>query len=76
MAGPAYAGHAGEMSGPFMMPHELMGWLVVLALLGVALLGVVILAIWRLARIERRLQALEQAPAGQSRGSTQADRPV
>ncbi len=60
MASPVFAGHAGEMEGPGVMPHELMVSLVWLA----AILLVTILALawvsWRLRRLDRRLRELEE----------------
>ncbi len=60
----AYAGHAGELSGQAMMPHELLGLVAVLTLLVLSLAVLTILTIRRLRRVERRVAALEQRPAG------------
>ncbi len=55
----AYAGHAGDMGGPLMMPHELAGGMIIVALLILAVLILVGVVIWRLVKLERRLRALE-----------------
>jgi len=56
----AYAGHAGEMATPGVMPHELVAGLVGLA--AILLLAVLALAwvIWRLRGLDRRLRELEE----------------
>lgn len=51
-----WVGHAGEMGGIGMMPHELMGGMVLLALLGLALVILGAVGIWLLFRIERHLR--------------------
>ncbi|MFQ5931445.1 MAG: hypothetical protein ACE5MM_03460 [Nitrospiraceae bacterium] len=56
----ALAGHAGEMEIQLLMPHELMGGIVILALLILALLVLIGFVIRRLHHIERRLLTLEQ----------------
>ena len=55
----AYAGHAGEMDSPGLMPHELMTGLIGLA--GILLITIVGLTwvVWRLRRLDRRLRNLE-----------------
>ena len=55
----AYAGHAGDMGGPLMMPHELAGGLLIIALLIFAVLILLGIVIWKLLKLERRLRALE-----------------
>ena len=56
---PALAGHAGEMEGPGLMPHELLIGLVGLA--GLVLLALLALAwvVWRVRGLDRRLRDLE-----------------
>lgn len=58
-APPTHAGHAGEMDGPGLMPHELLIGLIGLA--GVVLLALFVLAwvLWRVRGIERRVRNLE-----------------
>ncbi len=58
--GNAYAGHAGELDTPGVMPHELVAGLVGLA--AILLLAVLALAwvIWRLRGLDRRLRELEE----------------
>ena len=55
----AFAGHAGEMESPGLLPHELLIDLVGLA--SVVLLALLALAwvVWRVLRLERRLRDLE-----------------
>jgi len=60
---PAYAGHAGEMGGQAMMPHELAGLVAVLFLLVISLAILTVFIIRRLRRLERRLRALEEESA-------------
>lgn len=69
MGAEAYAGHAGEMGSQLMMPHELMGGIVVLALLVLALFILGGVTVRRLSHIERRLQTLEHVLAIEQRGS-------
>ena len=59
LASIAFAGHAGEMDGPGLMPHELMTGLVGLA--GILLITIVGLTwvVWRLRGLDRRLRNLE-----------------
>ena len=61
LTSPAFAGHAGEMDSPGLMPHELLAGLVGLA--GMLLLTILALtwAVWRLRGLERRLRELEKA---------------
>ena len=61
LAAPAFAGHAGEMDAPGLMPHELVASLVGLA--AVLLFTVLSLAwvVWRLRRLDRRLRDLEES---------------
>jgi flagellar biogenesis protein FliO len=56
-----YAGHAGEMDAPGLMPHELVASLVGLA--AILLLAILALAwvVWRLRRLDRRLRELEES---------------
>ena len=60
LASPAFAGHAGEMDAPGVMPHELMAGLVGLA--AILLLAILTLAwvVWRLRGLDRRLRELEE----------------
>jgi len=60
----AFAGHAGELDGSGVMPHELLAGLVVLA--GMLLLAILVLAwvVWRLSRLDQRLRALEEKRTG------------
>ncbi len=60
LTSPAFAGHAGEMDSPGLMPHELLAGLVGLA--GILLLTILALAwvVWRLRGLERRLRGLEK----------------
>jgi len=55
----AFAGHAGEMESPGLMPHELLIGLVGLA--GLVLLALLALAwvVWRVRGLDRRLRDLE-----------------
>jgi hypothetical protein len=56
----AYAGHAGEMDTPGVMPHELVAGLVGLA--AILLLAILALTwvVWRLRGLDRRLRELEE----------------
>ena len=56
----ALAGHAGEIDIQLLMPHELMGGIVILALITLTLLVLVVFVIRRLRGLERRLLTLEQ----------------
>ena len=56
----AFAGHAGEMEGPAVMPHELLAGLVGLAGLLLITIVAVIWIAWRLYRLDRRLRVLEE----------------
>jgi hypothetical protein len=51
----AVAGHAGETGVPGMMPHEVMGGIAVLIVLGVMLVILAVVGVWLLFRIDRRL---------------------
>jgi hypothetical protein len=51
----AFAGHAGDMTP---MPHEILGAVVLLIIIGVALIMIGGIGIWLLFRIERRLRKL------------------
>ena len=57
----AYAGHAGEMGAPGLMPHELLASLVGLA--AILLFTILSLAwvVWRLRGLDRRLRELEES---------------
>jgi hypothetical protein len=57
---PAFAGHAGELDSPGVMPHELVAGLVGLA--AILLLAVLALTwvVWRLRGLDRRLRELEE----------------
>ncbi len=57
----AYAGHAGEMGAPGLMPHELVASL--LGLAAILLFTILSLAwvVWRLRGLERRLRELEES---------------
>jgi hypothetical protein len=60
IAAVAFAGHAGEMDSPGVMPHELVAGLVGLA--AILLLAVLALTwvVWRLRGLDRRLRELEE----------------
>lgn len=62
----ALAGHAGDAGAPGMMPHEIMGALALVAVLGIVTLIVGLAALWLLIRIDRRLRA----PARELRSRT------
>jgi hypothetical protein len=51
-----FAGHAGETGSISMMPHEIMGGMVILAVIGVVLVILGAVGVWLLFRIERRLR--------------------
>ncbi|TLY38591.1 MAG: hypothetical protein E6K62_00300 [Nitrospirae bacterium] len=57
----AYAGHAGEMGAPGLMPHELVASL--LGLAAILLFTILSLAwvVWRLRGLDRRLRELEES---------------
>ena len=57
----AYAGHAGEMGTPGLMPHELVASL--LGLAAILLFTILSLAwvVWRLRGLDRRLRELEES---------------
>lgn len=57
----ALAGHAGDAGSASLMPHEMMGALALLAILGIAALIVGLVAVWLLIRIDRRLRAAAKA---------------
>ena len=52
----ALAGHAGEGELAVPMPHEVMGGIAVLIVLGVILVVLGVIAVWLLRKIERRLR--------------------
>ena len=56
MVTPAFAGHAGDMTP---LPHEMMGGIAVLAIIGLVLIIIGGIGIWLLVRIERRLRKPE-----------------
>ncbi|HXF92834.1 MAG TPA: hypothetical protein VNK46_08755 [Nitrospiraceae bacterium] len=60
MIDPAFAGHAGETGVGLPMPHDIMSGLALVA--GLALLSLILLSLtaWKVRRIERRLQHLEE----------------
>ena len=58
----ALAGHAGDAGNASLMPHEMMGALVLVAILGIATLIVGLAAVWLLIRIDRRLRAAAKEP--------------
>ena len=51
-----FAGHAGDMSP---MPHEIMGGIALLAIIGLILIVIGGIGIWLLVKIERRLRRPE-----------------
>jgi uncharacterized membrane protein len=57
---PIYAGHAGESGLPSIMPHQLMGAMIILGLAIVVLVVFVALAILLLMKLHQRVQRLEQ----------------
>ena len=58
----ALAGHAGDAGNASLMPHEMMGALVLVAILGIVTLIVGLAAVWLLIRIDRRLRAVAKEP--------------
>ena len=62
----ALAGHANEAASPMVFPHEIMGAVAVLGLIGLLLIGLAVVGIWLLVRIDRRMkhstQQTEQPP--------------
>ncbi len=60
MIDPAFAGHAGEASVGLPMPHDIMSGLALVAGLALLLLVLLSLTAWKVRRIERRLQRLEE----------------
>jgi hypothetical protein len=75
MIDPVFAGHAGETGGSLMMPHEILGALVLLAGLGVAILLVGLVALWLLVRIDRRLHASSTTSLASDKDSLPPRRP-
>lgn len=59
-ATPVYAGHAGESGVPLMMPHQLVGAMIILGLALVVLVVFVALAIPFLMKLHQRVRKLEQ----------------
>jgi hypothetical protein len=53
-----FAGHAGDAGLPA-MPHEVLGGMALLAVIGVILIIIGTLAVWLLFKIERRLRKPE-----------------
>jgi hypothetical protein len=56
----AFAGHAGEMDTPGVMPHELVAGLVGLAAILLLALMALTWVVWRLRGLDRRLRELEE----------------
>lgn len=56
MADAAHAGHAGEAGPMTMLPHEMMGAIVGLAIIGIILVVLGLVGIWLLVRIHRQLK--------------------
>ena len=57
----AYAGHAGEMGAPGLMPHELVASLLGLAVILLFTILSLAWVVWRLRGLERRLRELEES---------------
>lgn len=51
-----FAGHAGDGGVPSAMPHEVLGGMALLAIIGVVLIVIGSIAVWLLIRIERHLR--------------------
>jgi hypothetical protein len=64
VASASYAGHAGEMESPSVMPHELMAGLVGLAGLLLITIAALVWIVWRLRKLDQRLRALEGGRRG------------
>jgi len=56
----AFAGHAGEMDTPGVMPHELVAGLVGLAAILLLTILTLTWVVWRLRGLDRRLRELEE----------------
>ena len=56
MADAAHAGHAADAGPVTVLPHEMMGAAVVLAIIGAILVVLGIVGIWLLAKIHRQLK--------------------
>ena len=57
----AYAGHAGEMGAPGLMPHELVASLLGLAVILLFTILSLAWVVWRLRWLDRRLRELEES---------------
>jgi len=57
----AYAGHAGEMGAPGLMPHELVASLLGLAVILLFTILSLAWVVWRLRGLDRRLRELEES---------------
>ena len=64
----AFAGHAGEMTSPW-MPHELAGALGLVVVIGLILLVIAVLSFRILLRIDRRLRGEGPARSSSQRPS-------
>ena len=74
MSDPAFAGHAGDAGTPLVFPHEIMGAVAVLAIIGLLLIMLAVVGIWLLVRIDRRLKHSSQEIAGHHEsGSSRPD---
>jgi hypothetical protein len=56
MVDPAFAGHEGDAGSPMVFPHEIMGAVAVLGIIGLLLIVLAVAGIWLLVRIDRRLK--------------------
>ena len=56
-----YAGHAGEMDAPSLMPHELVASLLGLAVILLFTILSLAWVVWRLRGLDRRLRELEES---------------
>ena len=52
----ALAGHAGDTGLQAAMPHEVLGGIAMLAVIGIILIAVGAMGVWLLFKIERRLR--------------------
>jgi hypothetical protein len=51
-----FAGHAGEAGVQAAMPHEVLGGIAMLAVIGIILIVIGAMGVWLLFKIERRLR--------------------
>jgi hypothetical protein len=51
----AFAGHAGDVGIQAAMPHEILGGIAMLAVIGIILIVIGAMGVWLLFKIERRL---------------------